>query len=167
MAGLKEFYSFIGKFRSLWENNQEASLQFSCTAGKAVVNLQVGLGHALPSQSVRKPEKPSRVRRRERRAAAASEAENASSVKATEEVIVPDEAAGQAAYTKDSEVTEKVEAEFELQVEAHPVCDDNDIIEAVQTNFHGILDDGKIDKNDPIRFLSVERITGKQSIRKN
>ena len=81
MAGLQELHSFVGKFVNLWKNGFEASLHVDSKAGKATVNLQVGLGEALPVRT----SGPSRIRRRQRRADARRTAEEASAEEATAE----------------------------------------------------------------------------------
>ena len=46
-------------------------------------------------------------------------------------------------------------AHFELKVEAHEKCTNNDVIEATQENFFGALDNKKVEKTDSIRHLII------------
>ena len=46
-------------------------------------------------------------------------------------------------------------AHFELKVDAHAKCTNSDVIEALQENFYGALDNKKVDKTDPVRFLVI------------
>ena len=66
------------------------------------------------------------------------------------------------------DVTEKVtdDIQYELKIEEHPNCSGDDIIEAIETNFYGILDDRKVVKSDPIRHILVEKTDMKYEIRK-
>ena len=48
-------------------------------------------------------------------------------------------------------------AAYEFTFEAHENCTDDDIVEALKTNFHCPLDDNKIEKNDPIRHFDVKK----------
>ena len=48
-------------------------------------------------------------------------------------------------------------AAYEFTFEAHENCTDDDIVEALKTNFHCPLDDNKIEKNDPIRLFVVKK----------
>jgi hypothetical protein len=91
MAGLIQFNSFIGKFVSLWQQGVDANLSVTANAGKAWMQLQVGLGEAQqqePQEHVRVPG-PARLRRRQRRAEKRrQEAEKAKEEKSAEEVTV-------------------------------------------------------------------------------
>ena len=49
-------------------------------------------------------------------------------------------------------------AEYELEVEAHNECKNYDIIEAIEVNFDGILDDHKIEKKDHLRNIQVQKV---------
>ena len=45
-----------------------------------------------------------------------------------------------------------------MKVEVHPKCTVEDEIEAVETNFHGTLDDAKISKGDTIRNFKIKKL---------
>ena len=49
------------------------------------------------------------------------------------------------------------EAEYELKVEAHARCTKEDIVEAVETNFWGALDDAKIEADDSMRNIKIKK----------
>ena len=51
---------------------------------------------------------------------------------------------------------------YELEVEAHKKCSNDDIIEAIETNFLGSLDEQNVEKCDPLRYLVVKKSIGKQ-----
>ena len=69
----EELNSFVYKFKNLWRNGQEATLNVRSKAGNAWVELSVGLGHPvdLPPPPLHKDihHGNSRDRRRNRRAA--------------------------------------------------------------------------------------------------
>ena len=44
---------------------------------------------------------------------------------------------------------------YEFKVEAHETCTHEDILESIEANFLGCLDDEKIVKDAPIRYLDV------------
>jgi hypothetical protein len=46
-------------------------------------------------------------------------------------------------------------AHFELKVEAHEKCTNDAVIEAIQENFFGALDNKKVEKTDSIRHLII------------
>jgi hypothetical protein len=51
--------------------------------------------------------------------------------------------------------------EYEFSLETHEACTDDDIVEALKTNFHCPLDDEKVDRNDPIRYFKVQKTNQK------
>ena len=109
MAGLKELNSFLGKFVNLWQNGMEASLRIDSKAGKATINLEVGLGQApQPEQHPICKYGPSRLRRRERRADAR---------KLAEEVNTKDTAEQAATSNTSEKTTSTAEEAEELRVE--------------------------------------------------
>ena len=75
MAGQSELDQFIRKFVSLWQSGWEVSLHMESRAGKAFVNLQLGLGQAQQHSGksdhvgVHRGGSPSKQRRRDRREA--------------------------------------------------------------------------------------------------
>ena len=52
MAGASELDSFVRKFVNLWKAGSHAKLHVETLDGDAFVNLQVGLGQALPDMVV-------------------------------------------------------------------------------------------------------------------
>ena len=175
MAELREFHSFVTKFVNLWKNGFEASLCVNSKAGDANINLQVGLGQAQLPEDLHHQRQPgpSRVRRRERRADARLKAEQASSkVAAAEEAaaeIKPLIATVDTAKVPDVTAAEEASeetTEYELKIETHPSCSGFDIVEAIQTNFNGILDEKKVMNNDPSRTIFVVKTNEKQTIMK-
>ena len=82
-----ELNSFVFKFKNLWRNGQEASLNVISKSGNAWVELSVGLGHPLdlppPPLSKDTHHDNSRDRHRNRRAAEKLNNE----LKETEEVL--------------------------------------------------------------------------------
>ena len=48
--------------------------------------------------------------------------------------------------------------EFELKVLAHEECKNYDVIENIEVNYDGTLDDLKIDKNDTARKILVQKV---------
>ena len=90
MASFGEVNSFVVKFMSLWQTGRDACLQIETqSAGKAFVNLRLGLGeHPHHQQHHHRKESPSKQRRRDKRAAerlAKAEEADANSDKNAEE----------------------------------------------------------------------------------
>ena len=79
MASLPEINSFISKFVNLWKSGCEASLHLEARAGKAQINLQMGLGQVPPhpQKLVHRVPGPARQRRHQRRAEARKAADEA------------------------------------------------------------------------------------------
>ena len=50
------------------------------------------------------------------------------------------------------------EAEYEIKIKAHEMCKNFDIVEAIEVNFDGTLDNMKVDKEDAIRYIHVQKI---------
>ena len=68
MASLPEINSFISKFVNLWKSGCKASLHLEARAGKAQINLQMGLGQVppLPQTLVHRVPGPARQIRHQR-----------------------------------------------------------------------------------------------------
>ena len=166
MAGYEELDKFVKKFLSLWQAGCDATLHVETKAGNAFVNLQVGLGQAKPphggSQDASggcRGGSPSRHRRRERREAARQASLTAAEEVAAANIEKDDEEANA------EEVVAKVEndeeepklLEYELKVDAHVDCKNYDIIEAIEVNFDGILNDMKVGKNHEIEKKALAK----------
>jgi hypothetical protein len=177
MAGNDELGKFVQKFVSLWQSGSNARLHVESEAGFAHVSLQVDLGQAKPLCGVcqhgrgqgHRGGSPAKQRRRERR-------ESERKAKATAEQAVVEEKVGQeksaaeeVVLGKDSCVaeeankleiaeSEKSEIDYELKIEAHEKCKNFDVVEVIEVNFDGILDDLKIDKHDPSRQIIVQKV---------
>ena len=166
------------KFLSLWEAGCEASLHVETRAGNAVVNLQVGLGQLGQSKQDQglglSPDggasgggcrggSPSRQRRRQRR-----EAERVEKLAAAEEVEGKVEKVDQETNTE--EVNGKEEKpleggessedmlEYELKIDAHADCKNYNVMEVIEVNFDGILNDMKVNKDDVCRYIHVQKV---------
>ena len=121
MAGAVELASFVRKFVNLWQSGRHARLFVEAEAGNAFVNLQVGLGQALPGGGTghRGGGQPSKQRRRARRAearlatAAARATEEVAAAKAADEVA-QSEAAEEVAATKAAEEAAAVKTAEEV-----------------------------------------------------
>ena len=163
MAGQDELDKFVKKFVSLWQAGFEATLHVETTAGNAVVNLQVGLGQAKQvhggvsqngaSGGGGRGGSPSRQRRRQRR-----EAER-EKVKAAEEVEGNvDQEEELAKEEKPSDESESADIlQYELKIDAHVDCKNYDLVEAIEVNFDGSLDDMKAEKDDVGRYIQVQK----------
>ena len=65
---------------------------------------------------------------------------------------------------KETQTDEKSDvAEYELKIEAHEMCKNFDIIEAIGVNFDGTLDDMKVDKEDTMRKILVQKMRERQN----
>ena len=161
MAGVIELDSFVRKFILLWRTGSNAKLSVEAKAGEAFVNLSVGLGQAVPGAHAakRRGGAGGRQRRAERRVAEremSAEAQKFSSMDSscTEEVhvtknIIEDE-------IPQVDGTAELEAKFEVTVDAHEVCCNDDVIEAIEENFYGHLEDKQIEKSNPLASLLIE-----------
>ena len=161
MAGVIELDSFVRKFILLWRTGSNAKLSVEAKAGEAFVNLSVGLGQAVPGAHAakRRGGAGARQRRAERRVAEremSAEAQKFSSMDSscTEEVhvtknIIEDE-------IPQVDGTAELEAKFEVTVDAHEVCCNDDVIEAIEENFYGHLEDKQIEKSNPLASLLIE-----------
>ena len=54
--------------------------------------------------------------------------------------------------------SEKSVIDYELRIEAHEKCKNFYVLEAIEVNFDGIMDDLKIDKHDPSRQIHVQKV---------
>ena len=178
MAGYEELDKFVKKFVSLWQAGCDANLSVEANAGNASVSLKVSLGKAKYHSGNRvdargclagSPSSPSRQRRRERRSAA-REAQAT-----TEEVVAKEGSDGETATeqvgqnVQDSVEETKVSSdvlEYELKVEAHEDCRNYSIIEAIEVNFDGTLDDMKVDKCDGSRYIVVQKENKREKVEK-
>jgi hypothetical protein len=149
-------------------------------AGSAFVNLRVGLRQAHAHQGqhagVRRGGGPAKQRRLERRAAAqeaSAAAEKACPEDANLEQGKLDEETLTKKKTEEAEdALEKVSNSpipqvdgssesdsnicFEFRVEAHESCTHEDILESIEANFLGCLDDDKVEKDATVRDLIVK-----------
>ena len=182
MAGHYELDNFVRKFVSLWQSGCEASLHVESKAGNAFISLQLGLGqaHVHPHAGGRRGGGLARQRRRERREAerlarAASEQDvglddgkiDAEQAESEQEEVVSEEEnhVGSVIPQLDGNADDKVVNEFveyELQIKAHNKCKNYDVIEAIEVNFDGILDDMKVEENDTnARYILVQKVDRK------
>ena len=53
---------------------------------------------------------------------------------------------------------EQLEVEYELETDAHEKCKNYDVVEAIEENYQGTLNELKIDENDPSRFILVQKL---------
>ena len=61
----------------------------------------------------------------------------------------------------DCEVKATETTEYKLMIEAHETCRNYDIIEAIEVNFDGTLNDKRVEKNDASRDILVQKIEEK------
>ena len=61
----------------------------------------------------------------------------------------------------DGEVVASEDIEYELRVDAHTKCKNYDVIEAIEVNFDGTLDELKVDKTDSCRTILVQKLERK------
>ena len=175
MAGASQLDSFVRKFRILWQSGCDAKLHVQSEAGNAFVTLSVGLGQVPPGHHHHgvhhRGGEPARQRRRERREAERQAAEkavnDAKNVKTAdaEKKDVTGNVIGKGTDTPNSpkpqldgifdDKLRDDKAHFELKVEAHERCTNSDVIEAIQENFFGTLDNKKVEKTDPVRQLII------------
>ena len=125
MAGAVELDSFVRKFVNLWQSGRHARLLVETEEGNAVVNLQVGLGQALPGGGTghRGGDQPAKRRRRAKRAEdrlATVAAEKAAAARAADEVNAVKAAEEAADTVADLEAAEEV-ADIKATEEANVV----------------------------------------------
>ena len=182
MAVNFELNQFIRKFVNLWQAGCEASLHVESKAGKAYVNLQLGLGqaqsHPWKSEdtgehaSGRRGGSPAKQRRRARRQTERQARATAEEVVGAAESIQGGGDAEKADLEVKEIITEEVmdgvpdtsevaasdTVEYELKVEAHVTCKNYDLIEAIEVNFDGSIDDLKVEKTDQCRYFLVNKL---------
>ena len=146
----------------MWESGSSARLHVETEAGNAFVSLQVGLGQAQPllgggqhGGGGRRGGSPSKQRRRERR-----EAER--QVKAEEVLDDEKSTAEEDILVEETSVTEeqseKDQIEFNLEIDAHEKCKGYDVVEAIEENYQGTLNDLKIDQQHLARFILIHKL---------
>ena len=169
MAGTSELENFVRKFIFLWKSGCNAKLSVEAKAGEAFVNLSVGLGQAVPVVPARRRGgAAARQRRTERRAAerlSSAKVEENSNVKNenTDDQFTSENKFGQTHSTCTSlpnpeiegTAEEAAQATFDVMVEAHDKCKNDDVIEALEENFFGNLKDKKIEKSDPRGYFNI------------
>ena len=183
MADPDELNKFVRKFVSLWQSGRHASLYVETEAGNAFVNLMVGLGQALPLPGEHVPAggRPAKERRKVRRAAVregtvaaekAVVAANSGQDKAEEALLEKkDIAEAETVFEKvmnspipQIDGTADRNVCYELTVEAHMECTHDDVIEAIEANFFGSLDDENVKENDPLRYIIVQQADENQKL---
>ena len=173
MAGNSELGKFVQKFVSVWQSGSNERLHVESEAGYAFVSLQVDLGQAKPlaggGQHGRGQHRRE-CRESERKAKAAAEQAGAreqgglGDEKSLTEKVVFEEGSFVAEEVNNLNgspqvvESEKSEIEYELKIEAHEKCNNFEVVEVIEVNFDGTLDDLKIDKHDPSREIHVQRI---------
>ena len=171
MASHGELYSFVRKFESLWKSGCNAKLHVETEAGHAFVNHQVGLGQALlhPQPGGPRGGGPSRERRREKRQAAIKAADEAVKIEkaVSEEHAASSEteigASGNVTETEPFKIPQvdgvvDSDASYELQIETHDDCTEDEVIEALEANFHGTLSDQKEGDNKELYHLVIQNL---------
>ena len=175
MAGLGELDKFVRKFVILWQSGCDANLHVETMAGSAFVNLRVGMGQAHTHHGQhaggRRGGGPAKQRRLERRAAARKA--TATAEQAAEDANPEQSKVGEEALAKKTEEAEDAFEKvtnspipqvdgpsdsnicYEFKVEAHETCTHEDILESIEANFLGCLDDAKVNKDAPIRDIVV------------
>ena len=187
MAGLDELDKFVRKFVSLWQSGCEASLHVESKAGNAFVSLQLGLGQAQPhlakGQHVGgcRGGSPSKQRRKERREAerqeraraeeadAVGKVSDTSKLNAEKAEIKMEESVAEEVNLDDpenSEIESDETIEYILRIEAHEKCKNYDVIEAIEVNFDGALNDLNIEENDDARYILVQKIDKHEKVEK-
>ena len=179
MAGPDELDKFVRKFVTLWQSGCDANLYVETKAGNAFVNLRVGLGQAHPHHGQHvgghRGGGPAKQQRLERRAAArkatAAAAEKAAVDANHEQGKVEEETLEKKKADEAEDASEKVTNSpipqvdgpsdrnicYEFKVEAHETCTHEDIMESIEANFLGCLDDEKVEKDAPLRELVVRK----------
>ena len=166
-SSIKELDKFIQKFKSLWVSGSNAKLlvQADAETGVASVSLSVDIKLEM-NKNVKlagnthrhgaSGGSPSRQRRRARREA---------------ERLAKAAAAAEAVSTTDMEVKvnnsqqtvnrgqdEMSEREFDLSFVVHESVKSYDILEAIEVNYGGSLNDRNVSLGDPCRFISFGRV---------
>ena len=80
----------------------------------------------------------------------------------TEEVIIDGTKIPQVdGVNDDNEVVASENIEYELKVDAHTKCKNYDVIEAIEVNFDGTLDELKVEETDTCRNILVQKLERK------
>ena len=136
--------------------------------------LHVGLGqaqHVLGSGQHgvgRQGGSPSKQRRRERREAERKAKATASATEesaAEKEILVKENDVAEKSNKtdqkdeqSDKKESEKSEIEFEILIDAHVKCKNYDVVESIEENYQGTLNDLKIDEHDVSRFMRIQQL---------
>ena len=153
-------------------------------AGNAFVHLQVGLGKAQHQDKGqqyaggRRGGCPSRERRRERREAAREASTSAGEAVTVGQVEKEHLVAEEAVEKVDDKIPEAEDVteensfvipqidgandgdeHYKLEIEAHDTVTEDDIVEALEANFYGTLEDDEVEKNNiSLRYLSIQNL---------
>ena len=149
-CSMDELDKFILKFKSLCGAGSNANLVINADAGLLKLSLQVEmkLEHVLETENTprRKGWSPCKQRRKERR--------EADRKAAAEKVVKVDTESD--IHQTDIKGLEP-EMKFELRIHAQEGIKNYDIIEAIEENFSGALDDKKVASSDPSRSILVQK----------
>ena len=163
VSTVDELDKFIQKFKSLCVSGSNARLVVQAEAESGIANISLSVDIRLDRhENVKVAEKsrrngayggsPSRQRRRARReaerlakAAAAAEAGNAS-----DDVVMIDHSQ----ETIDKVQAEMSEQEFDLSFDVQESVKHYDVLEAIEVNYGGSLDDRNVSTDDPCRLIS-------------
>jgi hypothetical protein len=178
MASHGELYNFVRKFESFWKSGCNAKLYVETEAGHAFAHLQVALGqaqlHPHPPAGGRRGGGPARERRTAKRLAARQADEEAIKVKEVEkDKATSEEDTANSDTELDATVNEadkeafKIpqidgivdsDARYELLIETHDNCTEEEVIEALEANFHGTLSDQKEGNNEELNHLVIQNL---------
>ena len=110
---------------------------------------------------------PSKQRRRERREAERKAKATASATEeaaAEKEILVKENDVAEKSNKtdqkdeqSDKKDSEKSEIEFEILLDAHVKCKNYDVVESIEENYQGTLNDLKIDEHDVSRFMRIQQ----------
>ena len=142
MAGPRELDQFVRKFVTLWQSGHHAKLFVETEAGDAFVQLQVGLGMANHLEEAAKDLQ--------------IEKDTADAEKATEKDMLGD-------TIPQVDGIANVTVKYNLEIEAFDLCTEEDIVEVLEANFFGTLDesDGVM---DDVREILIENLHREKTI---
>ena len=137
--------------------------------GNAFVHLQVGLGQVKhlhhggqQDQGGQQGGGPAmQIRRFRREAQRKASAEQAAATKVENERIIvaeKDGIIGEPTTAVTEEVIDGDKVSYNLEIESFESSTENDVVEVLEANFLGTLDEKSVEKTDPSRKITIENL---------
>ena len=164
MVAMNELDKFVNKFKCLFQSGSDVRLIVNAKARMAEISLHVNVSLEESSVSGNDTvqglqhrngvkESPCKRRRRERRKAAREAKGTAEEVTVKTDTDISLDVTRQ--FVK-AEMSDDIQ--YEVQVDAHSQITNFDILEALEVNFDGAMNDRNVDDQDPCRHILVHKV---------